>query len=206
MRKRQGKIKQWDDVKGFGFIKPESGDDLFFHVSSYQSKSRPEVNQQVKFDQVFDDKRKRFQAVDVRLINEKIVFEPAAKTFVFSVIYLGVIYLLSMFNYLPALVFWAYLIVSLLTFFFYGWDKLAAKKSWQRTPEVTLHYLSLMCGWPGAVYAQQLFRHKSIKRTFRRRFCMTVVVNLMALLYLLSPYGHWLVDKLNQINVMAFFR
>ena len=39
-----------------------------------------------------------------------------------------------------------------------------------RTQESTLHMLALTGGWPGAALAQQIFRHKSSKKTFRRVF------------------------------------
>ena len=201
----KGKIKQWNDDKGFGFIALESGgEDLFFHVSSFKSKGRPEVNQQVSFKHGKDGQG-RTRAVDVRLVNEEIPLGSAMKAFLTSLVFLAIVYILVVFNYLPMLLLLVYVLVSFLTFFFYGWDKLAAKKSWQRTPELTLHWLSLLGGWPGAMYGQQLFRHKSYKPSFRRGFYITVFVNLIGLVYLLSPYGQGLVDQLNHINVLDHF-
>ncbi|WP_154224638.1 DUF1294 domain-containing protein [Marinicella rhabdoformis] len=205
MIKLQGIVKEWNDDKGFGFIKSESGDgDLFFHISSFKSKGRPEINQQVKFNHGKDGQG-RARAVDVRLVDEEVPLGSAMKAFLISLVFLVVIYILGVFNYLPMLLCWVYVLVSFVTFFFYGWDKLAAKKSWQRTPEFTLHWLSLLCGWPGAMYAQQLFRHKSYKPSFRRGFYITVFVNLIGLVYLLSPYGQWLVDQLKHVNVLDHF-
>ena len=48
--------------------------------------------------------------------------------------------------------------MSALSIGMYALDKSAAKKGGQRTPENTLHLLSLGGGWPGAMYAQQLLQ------------------------------------------------
>jgi uncharacterized membrane protein YsdA (DUF1294 family) len=59
-----------------------------------------------------------------------------------------------------------YVVMSLITLIAYGLDKRAAVRGDRRTPEKTLHLLELACGWPGALFAQQLFRHKSRKGSF----------------------------------------
>lgn len=75
----------------------------------------------------------------------------------------------------------AYGVMSVVAFAAYGLDKLAARKGWNRVSESTLLTLGLLCGWPGALVAQQLFRHKTRKRAFRRPFWGTVVLNVVAL-------------------------
>ncbi|WES65711.1 DUF1294 domain-containing protein [Microbacter sp. GSS18] len=75
----------------------------------------------------------------------------------------------------------AYGAMSVIAFAAYGLDKLAARKGWNRVSESTLLALGLLCGWPGALIAQQLFRHKTRKRAFRRPFWGTVVLNVVAL-------------------------
>ncbi len=74
-----------------------------------------------------------------------------------------------------------YAVLSLIAFAAYGIDKSAARKNRQRISEDTLLALGLIGGWPGALVAQQVFRHKTRKRSFRRMFWVTVVVNLAAL-------------------------
>ncbi|MGI1939250.1 DUF1294 domain-containing protein [Shewanella oncorhynchi] len=76
-----------------------------------------------------------------------------------------------------------YLTLSLLTFIAYAIDKSAAKRNKWRTKESTLHLLALMGGWPGALFAQNLLRHKSVKASFRNVFWITVVANLAVLGY-----------------------
>ena len=75
-----------------------------------------------------------------------------------------------------------YIAASVAAFVAYGLDKSAAQRGRWRTRESTLHVLSLIGGWPGALVAQRVFRHKSRKHSFRAAFYLTVVVNCMALL------------------------
>jgi uncharacterized membrane protein YsdA (DUF1294 family) len=99
--------------------------------------------------------------------------------------------------------FWFFLIISLLliaglTFLMFGLDKRAALNERQRVPEKTLHLLSLAGGWPGALLARPLFRHKTRKQPFRTVFWLTVVVNLVAVgVFLFSPQAAPLRDWLD---------
>lgn len=80
-----------------------------------------------------------------------------------------------------------YLFASIICFAVYAQDKAAARAGRRRTPENTLLLLGLLCGWPGAVLAQQWLRHKSSKRPFQVAFWITVLCNLGAFIYLASP-------------------
>lgn len=60
----------------------------------------------------------------------------------------------------------------------YALDKRAAVRGARRTPEARLHTLSLLGGWPGALLAMRLFKHKRRKAAFVRAFWLTVVVHL----------------------------
>jgi uncharacterized membrane protein YsdA (DUF1294 family) len=53
--------------------------------------------------------------------------------------------------------------------------------------------MALAGGWPGALLAQQLLRHKSSKPAFRKAFWATVMLNLFALVMLASPMARRLV-------------
>jgi uncharacterized membrane protein YsdA (DUF1294 family) len=89
----------------------------------------------------------------------------------------------------PRLLHWIYLIASTITFFAYAQDKSAARRGTWRTPERTLHMLSMLGGWPGALIAQQYVRHKSSKEEFRNTFWATVAINVIGLVLLCSPLG-----------------
>ncbi|MDE0546715.1 DUF1294 domain-containing protein [Microbacterium sp. C7(2022)] len=73
----------------------------------------------------------------------------------------------------------AYGALSVMGFAAYGIDKSAARRQARRISEQTLLTVGLIGGWPGALVAQQLFRHKTRKRSFRRAFWSTVVINVL---------------------------
>ena len=71
----------------------------------------------------------------------------------------------------------AYGLVSVLAFFLYWADKRKARTDAWRTPENILHAVELAGGWPGALIAQQVFRHKTRKVSFQVLFMMIVALN-----------------------------
>lgn len=90
---------------------------------------------------------------------------------------------------IPIYVLWLYLSASAVAFWAYALDKSAAQNGRWRTRESTLHMFSAVGGWPGALIAQSVSRHKTRKREFQLVFWGTVVVNLAALTYLLFVLG-----------------
>lgn len=70
---------------------------------------------------------------------------------------------------------------SIIAYGVYAWDKTAAQNARGRVPESTLHLMSLLGGWPGALIAQALLRHKTRKPSFLIRYWFTVIVNCVAL-------------------------
>jgi len=110
-------------------------------------------------------------------------------------IYRGFIYLTGLaiaaaFGVIPWMALAVYAAVSLLTFTIYGWDKSSAKRGRWRTPEKTLHLLSLAGGWPGALAGQQFFRHKTSKKVFQVVFWLTVFINTGFTIWA-STTGKW---------------
>ena len=80
-----------------------------------------------------------------------------------------------------------YIGMSLTTFLVYALDKSAAIQGRWRISESTLHFLGLLCGWPGALLAQQFLRHKSSKRVFVTKYWMTVAANISVFVAASSP-------------------
>ncbi|MDX5372452.1 MAG: DUF1294 domain-containing protein [Pseudomonadaceae bacterium] len=92
-------------------------------------------------------------------------------------------------------VFWvalAYPLLSLFSFCQYWLDKQHAQKGRWRTPENSLHIAELAGGWPGALLAQQVFRHKTRKLSFQLVFWAIVALHQSFWLDRLVLEGHYL--------------
>ncbi len=97
-----------------------------------------------------------------------------------------------------------YLVIGLVTFFVYAKDKRAAINGNWRVPEKTLHILSVAGGWLGALIAQDKLRHKTQKQPFRAIYWVTLVINVAAFLWTLTPtgqatFGHWLSEVIGYL-------
>jgi uncharacterized membrane protein YsdA (DUF1294 family) len=103
--------------------------------------------------------------------------------------FLGLIGVCVLAGKIPLLIFGSYLVVSAIAFAAYALDKSAARNNRWRIRESTLHFFSLAGGWPGALCAQSILRHKCRKASFQAMFWVTVVVHCGVLAWLLSPYG-----------------
>lgn len=68
-------------------------------------------------------------------------------------------------------------VMSVVCFAAYGLDKWLAVNGSRRVPENTLHFLSLLGGWPGAFLGQRQFRHKTKKMSFLIVFWLVVVLH-----------------------------
>jgi uncharacterized membrane protein YsdA (DUF1294 family) len=68
--------------------------------------------------------------------------------------------------------------INVISFLTYAVDKYRAIKGYWRIKETTLHFISLIGGWPAAAVAQRWLKHKNIKIAFQRRYWLTIVVNL----------------------------
>ncbi|TVQ54276.1 MAG: DUF1294 domain-containing protein [Phycisphaerales bacterium] len=73
-----------------------------------------------------------------------------------------------------------YLVMSIIAFLAYGLDKRAATDGAWRTAEKRLHLWSLLGGFPGALAAQCVFRHKNRKRKFMIIFWLIVLLHVAA--------------------------
>jgi uncharacterized membrane protein YsdA (DUF1294 family)/cold shock CspA family protein len=178
----QGRITTWKDDKGFGFITPNGGGEkVFVHISSFSNRlRRPEGNELVTYELKIDGKG-RAQANTVAFIGEKPTpSAPPGRSNIpplFAVCFLAFVVGAVIAGRLPVVVLALYLVASLVAFFAYAFDKSAALRNQWRTQESTLHLFALLGGWPGALAAQRLLRHKSAKASFQTTFWATVVLN-----------------------------
>ena len=195
----EGRLKAWNDERGFGFLEPsKGGEDIFVHVKAFRVRAgRPQVGQLMSFEvELGPQGKKRAKNVEpvrpTRPRKSQLRESPAqwGTATLFAIPLMLVLYLVVSVLWKPPLVITAvYVGASVITFFAYALDKSAARRSAWRTPESTLHFLAFAGGWPGALLAQQLLRHKSTKAEFRSVFWGTVVVNVAAFVILCSPIG-----------------
>jgi uncharacterized membrane protein YsdA (DUF1294 family) len=75
-----------------------------------------------------------------------------------------------------------YLAMGIITYIIYAIDKSKAINNQYRISESTLHILSLLGGWLGAIIAQQYIRHKNKKIIFQFIFWITVFLNIFFIL------------------------
>ncbi|WPJ95307.1 DUF1294 domain-containing protein [Coraliomargarita algicola] len=89
-----------------------------------------------------------------------------------------------------------WLFISVTTFVSYWQDKRRAQKGLWRIPEKSLHSFELLGGWPAAYLAQQLFRHKTSKRSFRIAFwCIVGFYQFLALEWITDwRVSRWLIS------------
>lgn len=192
----QGRITEWNDAQGYGFITPDQGGArVFVHIKAFAPHvERPKVGDALRYT-VAKDARGRTRAERIVLPDAHRPSVPTGfgKAQVGTVLAWSVVVIIAgatLFDRLPVVVPAVYGAASLLAFGAYGKDKWAARTGRWRTAESTLLILGLIGGWPGALAAQRYFRHKSSKRSFQIAFWLTVLLNGALLAFLLSPLGH----------------
>ena len=190
----KGKITSWNDDKGYGFIMPASGDNqVFVHIKAFGNRNRrPGINQVVTYT-LSADRQGRPCAVNATLagdrFRQKTRRNSISPSMTGAAVFMVIVCTAALAAKIPPVILGLYLIASLLSFIMYAADKSAARKGASRTPENTLHLLSLAGGWPGALIAQQKFRHKTRKQSFRSVFWVTVLLNTGTFVWLLTPAG-----------------
>ncbi|MFC1684920.1 DUF1294 domain-containing protein [Pseudomonadota bacterium] len=192
--RHQGKISTWKDDKGFGFITPKSGGiQVFVHIKSFANRRRRPVGNEIVTYVLKTDAKGRPQAGSVAFVGEP---APSASprersniALILASAFLVLVAALAFVGRLPFAVLWLYLAASAIAFLAYAFDKSAARNDQRRTQESTLHFFALVGGWPGALAAQRLLRHKSKKQSFQIAFWTTVALNCSALAWLLSTSG-----------------
>lgn len=105
--------------------------------------------------------------------------------YIMSVVLVGSYYL----GYTPLVVSLVFIVSSILTYVAYSKDKSAAINGDWRVSEKTLHLFSVLCGWPGAIIAQQQLRHKTKKTSFRFIFWLTLLLNIGLFSWLHTQQG-----------------
>lgn len=192
----QGRITNWKDDQGYGFITPNGGGEpVFLHIKAFSRRQTRPVGDEIVTYEVSTDARGRLRASAVEFVRgtgrKRPVASNAPSRLPLALVALVFALLAgaTVANRLPIMVIVIYAGASLIAFVAYALDKAAARAGRWRTQESTLHLLALIGGWPGALLAQRQFRHKTAKTSFRVVFWATVLLNCGALGWLTTASG-----------------
>lgn len=202
----QGRLIEWFDEKGYGFIQPNdtSKDRVFLHIKDF-ARPGPRPIQGCALEYIVQlDGQGRYKAKQVtylkasqtqkaRSAQARTQTLKSAKTWqpmqILCIAYIVMIALLVLTGLLNGMVLLLISIINVITYWMYAQDKEAAQQGNRRVPENTLHVLSFLGGWPAAWLAQQKLRHKTQKQPFRKIYFCTIVFNLLLIGWLCSPFN-----------------
>jgi uncharacterized membrane protein YsdA (DUF1294 family)/cold shock CspA family protein len=188
----QGQISEWNDERGFGFVRPLEGSGrVFVHISAFPRGSRrPSSDEMISYE-LGQDEHGRTRATKVTYIVARPLSRERQWRFqglVFATVIAATFLALVAIAVSVRLLHWAvvllYVLASIVTYLAYADDKRAAQTSGWRTKEGTLLLLGLVGGWPGGLIAQYRFRHKTKKVSFQVAYWLTVGLNCGGLLWL----------------------
>jgi uncharacterized membrane protein YsdA (DUF1294 family)/cold shock CspA family protein len=187
-----GVVKAWNPDRGFGFVQRAAAPDLFLHIKAFpRGATDPVVGDEITFEvEVQADGKPR--AAQARLASESYV-PPVRPTspIIGALVILAFASIYSLVEVywgpVPLWVLFLYLGVSAITFGAYAIDKSAARLKQRRVAETSLILLGMLGGWPGAILAQQLLRHKTAKPSFRAVFWASVLINVFVFVAINAP-------------------
>jgi len=205
----QGKINNWDDDKGFGFVEQNGGGErAFVHIKAWKTRFRRPANGDVIIYELARENNNRLKAVNVHFSKDSRRSSKRGGSkqnsrfgHYFFIAFIGLLITSTALSKLPLIVPLYFLLMSVITFCAYAFDKSAARDGRWRTPESTLHFWSLIGGWSGALLAQNILRHKSSKVSFKRVYKVTVLLNVGIIFWLHTAQGE---SVLNHVMALSF--
>jgi len=173
----KGRIVRWHADRGFGLIRPQDGGhDVFLHVTGLRHVGyAPQIGDEVSYSLKRDGqgRPRAIRAVVAGIpksgrgwVEVVAVMIPAG--FLIDLYIMG--------DYAPAVL--IYLGMSAVTMFAYAKDKRRAVTGGWRVSEATLQFLGILGGWPGAILAQSLLRHKTRKPSYQICFWTIVAAHV----------------------------
>ncbi len=188
---QSGTLTEWDDEHGYGFITPDDkGPKVFLHLSGLvETARRPTVGETFTYMLEKDEKSRAkaaYACQSKKLSRLRLlpfhheILRLAAGCWLLGLAIIVTSCVLCKTYYLGIVI--SFVINSFLTVAFYWEDKYLAQYQCWRIPENRLHIWELLCGWPGALFAQQRFMHKNKKGEYQRKFAYCIVFNLLFVL------------------------
>lgn len=203
MMREQGRLIEWFDEKGYGFIQPLDAkkQKVFLHIKDFAKRGpRPILGCALEYV-VMVDSQGRFRAKQITYLKAN---EVSKKTYhlpknlyssqnsnlgfmnILIIIFaIGLMVLTTFFSQMNY-VFTFIIIMNVITYTLYKKDKNAALDMVWRVPEQTLHLVALLGGWPAAYYAQNKYRHKTQKKAFQTIYKCTIILNIILILILIT--------------------
>ncbi len=196
MKRYQGRLVEWHDEQGYGFIQGISDPKhqrIFLHIKSFkQNGPRPITGCVVEYELGIDN-QSRPQALQVSYVKAKQVqsshssMPSQSKTrrlawhpiYILMIIYWVLLFVLSAFGKLPTLSLLIIMLINAYTYWVYYQDKQAAIAGQTRISEQHLLLMSALGGWTSAWFAMQHFHHKRQKAEFQRNYWLSISINIL---------------------------
>ncbi|MDR7016065.1 DUF1294 domain-containing protein [Acinetobacter sp. 2JN-4] len=197
----QGRLVEWFDDKGYGFIQPNDAkkERVFLHIKDFaRTGPRPIVGCALDYLVILDE-RGRYRAQQVVYLKASQVIEHKAApvrpttTTGWSPMKVGIgVYIVFMViasfsKLLPPFTLLFVSLMNALSYWLYSQDKEAAQLGNRRIPEQTLHIVDSLGGWCAGWLAQQKLRHKTQKQPFRKIYFCTIAFHILLICWLISP-------------------
>lgn len=199
--RHEGRITEWDDDRGFGFATAKGvRGRAFVHINAFDcAVTRPRAGSLISYE-LLTDCNGRFNASGIRFVEPRFHDRPVGPVSprhrrsvgrlsprkALSVLFFAAIAVGVFAASVPLVVALGYAFMSVVAVQLYGIDKSAALNNQWRIPEATLHFIGLAGGWPGALFAQAAFQHKTRKPTFQFVFWLTALLNCAGLAWLIA--------------------
>lgn len=203
MIREQGRLIEWFDEKGYGFIQPLDAkkQKVFLHIKDFAKRGpRPILGCALEYV-VMVDSQGRFRAKQITYLKAHEVTKKASRLSydfyshqrsniglmnVLIIVYALVLMVVSAFfqsmNYVCTFI----IIMNVMAYALYKKDKNAALDLAWRVPEQTLHLVAVLGGWPAAYFAQKKYRHKTQKKSFQTIYKCTIILNIILILILIT--------------------
>ena len=222
--RNQGTLENWNDEKGYGFINPDNSNRrAFVHIKAFLEPIRRPMAGDILTYELHVDERGRAVAQQILFLNQTVdsshkqyrknhpigsnsrthrptASRPAFHPWILMLLFFSALWVLYTKGYIELHLLAWYPPISLLAFIAYWRDKRAAQRQEWRTSESSLQLFALLGGWPGALLAQRLLRHKISKPEFMMIFWVNVFLHCVLLGGLLfTQQGQHLLNSLRML-------
>ena len=183
-----GRIVEWDRERGCGWVERD-GRRIFLHWREFaERKKRPEAGDRIRFTtgtgptgeicakNAVHVKSSLGRRLGSSMPRAAASFGLVAFLLLVALVVLPVVAIAKL-RIEPGVAAVYPLLVNGITYLVYASDKKRAQERAWRIPEIVLHFLELLGGWPGAFVAQRRLRHKCVKLGYQITFWLIVALH-----------------------------